>query len=358
MAVQGRPVKRVRIRDVAAEAGVSPTTTSFVLNGRDAAIPEATRQRVLDTARRLGYRPNASARALATGRTHRVGVALNHPYSLVGRGIYHTEILAGIMSALPHLNYNLLLHSADYRDWHALRDDILGGVADGVLLVGREAPDPLTIALLDAGFPTVCVSYNVDHPDCHAVDCDNEQGAYEAISHLLSLGHRQILTSISGAKNSWQRERERGALRAVRERGLPEPVLQPWTWPLSDRPVVERVQEMARFLKEASPRPTALFTEDEHAAQVLAEQLPGFGFRVPEDFSIISFNSTEVSARTRPPLTSVWQPLGDIGAEAARMLARRIAGEEVPEKVVRFAIRLDVRASTGPCAPATLSDAR
>src|SRR5579859_1532913 len=163
--VPSSQVKRVRIRDVAAEAGVSATTTSFVLNGRDAAIPEVTRQRVLDTARRLGYRPNASARALATGRTHRIGVALNHPYSLTGRPTYHTEVIGGIMSALPHLDYNLLVHSANYQDWHTLHDDILGGAADGVLLVGREAPDPLTFALLEAGFPTVCVNYNVDHPD-------------------------------------------------------------------------------------------------------------------------------------------------------------------------------------------------
>ena len=92
-------VKRVTIRDVAAAAGVSATTTSFVLNGQDASISLETQDRVRQVAQNLGYRPHASARALATGRTHRMGVVLNTPYSLQARGTYHTQVLAGIMSA-------------------------------------------------------------------------------------------------------------------------------------------------------------------------------------------------------------------------------------------------------------------
>lgn len=339
-------VPRIRIRDVAAEAGVSATTTSFVLNGRGASIPEVTRQRVMEVARRLGYRPNASARALATGRTRRLGVVINTPHSLVGRGIYHVQVLSGIMSALPHLDYNLLLHSADYPDWQALCDDILTGAADGVLLIGREAPDPLTAALLEAQFPTVCVSYHVDHPDCYAVDCDNESGLFEAIRYLLSLGHRRILAFAGDPRNSWEQERRNGALRAVREAGLPEETLRvyspaPGDWNGDVRSLVDR-------LRAVQPNLTAIYCDGEEAARTLAERLPEAGLRVPDDISLISFNSTEISARSQPPITSVWQPLADIGAEAARLLVQRLDGKELPQHIHRLPIRLDLRESCAP----------
>src|SRR5579871_2692227 len=202
---RGARTKRVRIRDVAAAAGVSPTTTSFVLNGRDSSISQETRERVREVARRLGYRPHASARALATGRTHRIGVVLNTPYSLLGRGTYHTQMLVGIMSAGPRTNYNLLIHSADYPDGETLFDDIISGMSDGVLLIGRQAPDPLTDSLLNEEFPLVCVSYNVEHAGCYSVDCDNERAGYIATEHLLSLGHRTILALWDREENSWQR---------------------------------------------------------------------------------------------------------------------------------------------------------
>ncbi len=348
--------KRVRIRDVAAAAGVSATTTSFVLNGQDASISQETRERVREVARRLGYRPHASARALATGRTHRMGVVLNTPYSLLGRGTYHTEVLAGIMSAGPRANYNLLIHSADYPDWETLYDDILSGMSDGVLLIGRETPDPLTDALLKEEFPLVCISYHVDHPGCYAVDCDNVRGGYLATQHLLSLGRSHILALSTPNNNSWQRERNEGMQQAIRDAGLSPAHLTIWAPSASGLSPQEYVAAVAAYLESQHPRPTALFGHDESGSQWLVEHLPALGFRVPEDVAVVSFNSTAISERTRPPMTSVWQPLADIGAAAVEMLAARIDimltgrtdGNEIPDRILRFPVRLDVRASTDP----------
>jgi LacI family transcriptional regulator len=348
---RGARAKRVRIRDVAAAAGVSATTTSFVLNGQDASISQETRDRVREVARKLGYRPHASARALATGRTHRMGVVLNTPYSLLGRGTYHTQVLAGIMSAGPRTNYNLLIHSADYPDWETLYDDILSGMADGVLLIGRQTPDPLTDALLKEEFPLVCISYNVDHPDCYSVDCDNERGGYIATEHLLSLGHRHILalSNLDDSnldENSWQRERCRGAARAIQDAGLSPEHLTIWEPEGPDLTPDTYAAAVAAYLDRLTPSPTALIGYDESGAQWLVEHLPTFGRRVPDDVAVVSFNSTTISERSRPPLTSVWQPLDDIGAAAVEMLAARIEGRDVPERILRFPVRLDVRAST------------
>lgn len=328
------------------EAGVSATTTSFVLNGREASIPDVTRQRVLDVAQRLGYRPNASARALATGRTRRIGVVINTPYSLVGRGIYHSEVLSGIMSSLPRLDYNLLLHSAHYADWQAICDDILTGAADGVLLVGRIAPDPLTLALLDNGFPTICVSYHVERPDCYSVDCDNEGGVYEAFRYLIALGHRHILAMQGDDRNSWAKERRAGAARAIQEAGLPEETLHYYA--LTDEDLQKGTPWLWARLQSVQPGMSALFCENEELAQRLSENLIEAGIKIPGDLSVISFNSTEISVRTRPATTSIWQPLAEIGAEAARMLVRRIEGKEVEPHVRRLPTRLDLRESCAP----------
>lgn len=347
--------RRVRIRDVAAAAGVSATTTSFVLNGRDKHIPQATRQRVLDAASRMGYRPNASARALATGRTQRLGVVLNTPYSLLAQSTYHTGILAGILGRAPQQNYNLLIYAAQYPDWRLLYEEILSGASDGVLLVGRNQGTGLTSALLDAGFPTVCLSYRSAHPDCCFVDCDNEAGAWEAARHLLANGYRRLLLDYPGETMSWGTERRQGVERALAEAGLPASNLTLVTW--NDAPLSEQIEAHIAFcVHSAAQAPTAVITCDELRGQMLAEILPLHGLRVPDDIGIVTFNSTEISARTRPPLTSVGQPLGAIGAAAVEMLARLISKEQSMPCELRFPMTLDVRASSVPSGlPASVS---
>src|SRR5262249_19082038 len=108
------PSRRVRMKDVAEAAGVSRTTASFVLSGREAGIAPETQQRVRQVAHHLGYRPHAGAQALATGRTRRIGIVLNEPSNFQQGDMYFAHVLAGITSGALRRNYNLLLHSAHY----------------------------------------------------------------------------------------------------------------------------------------------------------------------------------------------------------------------------------------------------
>ena len=163
------PPRRVRMIDVADAAGVSRTTASFVLNGRDYSIPEETRQKVLNAATRMGYTPNPNAVALATGRTGRIGIVLNDPDSFDATDPYFGNVLVGVTRGALKNNYNLLFHSTRHSDWKALQKDILSPSSDGILLIARHSNDPLTLALLEAKFPTACISYRVDHPLCGAV---------------------------------------------------------------------------------------------------------------------------------------------------------------------------------------------
>jgi DNA-binding LacI/PurR family transcriptional regulator len=337
--------------DVAKAAGVSRTTASFVLNGRDVAIPEDTRRRVLDAAAQMGYYPNASAVALATGRTRRLGIVVNQPESFYTHDGYFERVLYGVTSRASQHDYNLLLHTAHYRGWRPLLDSIQGGAADGTLLIGRFAQDALTHALLETAHPTVCVSYNIAHTACHSIDCDNEMGGYVAARHLIGLGHAHIAFFYPGDGVSWGQERKAGALRALREAGQPESNLLDFPWAevkLPDSELSARwIKEASEFVCGSRPRPSAAIFCDEARARTFVERMPEVGIRVPEDLAVVCFNSTEISERARPPLTSVWQPLEQIGACAVDQLIKLIETGRTERLIHRFPVRLDVRASCG-----------
>lgn len=340
------PIPRVRMSDVARVAGVSRTTASFVLNGRDWSIPAETRDRVRRVAQEMGYRPNAAALALATGTTHRIGILLNEPESFNTSDPYFINVLKGItVGALRH-DYNLLLYSAHYPNFEALSNGLLSGSADGVLLVGRYSDDRLTPALLDAGLPCVCISYHIDHPGCYAVDCDNRGGAQMALDHLIERGHRQFCFCYPGDNVSWGRERLEGAQEALRAAGIPAGNLRIFTWSETHPPSLTWIEEALEFIQSATPQATAVICCDEWRAQSLCEALPQIGLRVPEDVAMISFNSTEASARCHPPLTSVWQPLDQIGEAAVNVLVDLIAGRLPEHQILRLPMRLDARDSS------------
>lgn len=334
-------MRRVRIQDVAEAAGVSPTTVSLVFNGRAHSIPEATKRLVREVALQIGYRPHATARALATGRTQRIGVILNTPDSLVYQSAYHTPILSSILAALPKHNYNMVLHSAHFPDWQTQAADICSGLADGAILIGREGKDPLTITLLEAGFPIICVSYNVDHPACYSVDCDNEQGIQLALSHFLSLGRRRIFYVIPQTDSSWVQERKCSAMQFAQEHPRVELFLADWP-PLKD----DSPQKWRDCLAVCPFQPNAILFDSENLGRHFVETAIQMGVRIPEDIAVITVNSTEISASSHPPITSVWQPLAQIGAAAVERLVALIEGKPPAERIFRFPMRLDVRAST------------
>jgi LacI family transcriptional regulator len=340
--------KRVRMIDVADAAGVSRTTASFVLNGRADEIAVETRDRVLRIAHQMNYTPNAAAINLATGKTHRIGVVLYNTHFFSHLNTYHLQLLTHITAAVTRHNQNLLLHTATYPRWRELASEILGGVSDGVLLVGRPANDELTSALLEQNFPTVCLSYVPDDPRCYAVDCDNAGGSYAAMTHLIRLGHQRVLFGMIGANYSWEQERLNGARKAFVDAGISPENL---TCADLDHDLSAFIE---RHLCHSSSRITAVYVSGEDVAQRLIELLPQFGLSVPHDIAVICFDSSEFSERTRPPATGVAQPLGEIGNAAVDMLMKLIEREEVSPRILRFSTRLDIRESCGE----SLSNAR
>jgi DNA-binding LacI/PurR family transcriptional regulator len=341
-------MQRIKLKDVAQAAGVSRTTVSFVLNGRDSTISEETRQRVLEACKRLGYQPDANARALATGKTMRIGIALGLAGYFNLENYYYNDILRGAISGAMERDYNVLFHSGQIDNSTQLYDDITSGATDGVLLVGCWLNDCLALKLMEIKFPTVCISGEVHHERAITVDCNDADGAFQATSHLLDLGHKHIAFFYQNDNSSWNRARLTGIRQALCEHGLSDDHLVTMQWDDDDPRKMPFLDRAIECLKETTPRLTALIQSDEEPVRMLMESLPAHGIQVPKDLSVISFNSTEISKRSHPPMTSVYQPLRRIGKCAADTLIDLAEEKPIESKHISFPVKLQVRNSCAP----------
>jgi LacI family transcriptional regulator len=332
---------RTTIRDVARLAGVSVTTVSRVLNDRPDVAP-ATRRAVLEVVARERFRPNASARGLPHGR---IGVvAVTAPF-IEDRSNYFAAILAGIADALEDANTRLLLLPArrDRVREARLRDRLRPGSADGVILVmPLESADelvelqserlPITIidprAALDEGIPCVAAA--------------NAGGATAAIDHLLELGHRSIAAITGPTGWAATEERRQGYHAALAHAGIPpDPrltVVGDWQ--------IESGRAAAAHLLELEDRPTAIFAFNDEMAIGAIESAREHGLRVPADLSVVGFDDVERPFLMTPQLTTVHQPLGEMGRIAVNLLFRLLDKQRIDALRVVLATNLVKREST------------
>jgi LacI family transcriptional regulator len=312
---------RVSSRDVALEAGVSKTTVSYVLSGRqDISIPEATRRRVQDAARRLGYRVNGSARSVRTGRFDCIGLVLStHPsYSTLAR-----YTLGGINQGLAAQGYHLTvatLSDAELTD-DAVVPKMLGEwMVDGLLLNYSQAIPPRLQRLVDEHqIPTIWMNSR------HEADCvypDDRAAARGATERLLALGHARI------AYGGHQFPPETALHYSVpaRAAGYADAMAAAQTPPrwfeVSPPPGADRAE--VRRLLSGPGRPTAVVTYWPSVANVVLCEALALGLRVPEDLTILTFSDQWLKEEGLP--VSTWLiPSFALGEQAVEMLLHKIA---------------------------------
>jgi LacI family transcriptional regulator len=347
------------IREVALQAGVSRTTVSYVLNGRDSTmrIPEETRRRILDAVRDLNYRPNALARALSQRRTDTIALVMQYPAIFSGWTGFTTELMHGATDAAVEAGYDILLHTRRAAFSTAVTPDLevagevsllTDGRVDGALLL-RDQDDPLAAALEHQGFPTVLMFMHNADSESWFVDCDNVQGAALATQHLLSLGHRRILHLAGSEHSAASLDRRRGYRQALREAGI-----EPEETYLVDTTSQGGglLQALELFEAPAERRPTAVFAWSDDAAIHFMNLLRSRGLRIPQEVAVVGYDSTGVCDHTDPPLTSIRQPVYEMAYQAFQLLVSRIQGQEVPVRQVWTRPQLEIRQSCGAsCTP-------
>jgi LacI family transcriptional regulator len=303
---------KLTIQDIARLAGVSKATVSRVLNHKPDVDPE-TRERILRIMDEQGFVPSIAASGLAGGRPRMIGVlapTLIQPFV--------PEIVQGIAEVVERSSYELILYTISHeKDRAAAVERLLDArlTAGLVAIVPGQASQRLT-QLHEQGFPVVMIDDQNLPTSAPWVGADNRSGAYAAVRHLINLGHRRI-AHIRGPLH-WQcsHDRYQGYYQALIDAGIPpDPslVFQGDFEPPSGRACAHQIFSM-------DERPTAIFSGNDNMAWSVLDVAEEYGLRVPDDIAIVGFDDTAHSARTRPPLTTVRQPLDEMGQRAAELL--------------------------------------
>lgn len=330
---------RTTISDVARAAGVSVPTVSKVINGRDG-VAAATSQRVLAVIESLGYESSLVARSLRRSRTDVIGILVTEfePFS--------TELLKGISSAADGTGYELLAYaglvSGEARPGWERRSlsRLAGTLIDGAIVV-----TPTTL-MASTPIPVVSIDPHTGPEGHAAIDSDNVGGARAATEHLIALGHRRIAHIRGRADLASAELRELGYRQSLEAAGIP---FDPDLVCVGDYQTAATA-EVARELLSRRDRPTAVFAANDSSAIGVLQVAGELGLRVPQDLSVVGFDDVPQAANATPPLTTVAQPLHDLGAEALRMLLELLGGRDVPAHV-QLPASLVVRASTAPPPP-------
>jgi LacI family transcriptional regulator len=316
MSEDSKKNKMPTIFDIARESGVSYSTVSRTLSGFEY-VKASTREKVLAAAEKLGYVPNQQARSLAGGPSNLIGVlvpTLSNDYII--------EILQGIDDELTSSNYNLILYTTNRCQGKEATfvATIMNGAADGLLLVAPFISDYYLEALRQQDFPYVLIDQADQAEQSTVVNATNRQGAYEATQYLIELGHRRI-GFIAGLRQlNSAIERFEGYKAALSEHGIPfrdDYITQ------GDFRMNVGHQATQKLLALAEP-PTAIFAANDLSALGAMEAVREQNLRIPEDISVIGFDDISQAAVAYPKLTTVRQPLNQLGREAVKVLLKRL----------------------------------
>ncbi|ALN74574.1 LacI family DNA-binding transcriptional regulator [Aureimonas sp. AU20] len=333
---------RITIRDVASAAGVSVATASKALNERGRMMPE-TRERVQAAAERLGFRPNAMARALVSQRSFTLGLLTNDSY-----GRFTLPVAAGLSSAMTDRGVSVFLCPVEDDPERARisLDALTDKQIDGLVIAGRRIDRTLPLDLSVLRLPVVHVVSACPEGGVGFVP-DDEGGAHLAVSHLARLGRRRIAHVTGPRSFSAVALREEGWRRALSEAGLPrlgEALSGEW----SEQFGYETGQRLFGPETEAKHRPDAVFCGNDQIARGLIDALTLMGLRVPQDVAVVGFDNWEPFAQaTRPPLTTVDMELKDLGRQAGLTLLDMIDRKPVEPGLRRLPCRLVTRRSCG-----------
>jgi LacI family transcriptional regulator len=334
----------VTIMEVARASGVSYSTVSRVLSGYEF-VKEATRNRVIEAVEKLGYVANLQARSLAGGRSRIIGLIVpNLDNGYVG------TIMRGIDQVLERANYNLILYTSHRCPGNepVYVSAVANGLSEGLLLIAPLDPTAYVDDLRARNYPYVLI----DQADAigynSVVEATNWQGAYDATRYLNGLGHTRI-AFISGALAMRSAvDRLSGYQAALANCGIP--AREEWIIE-GDYQQQTGYESTKRLLQNEDPPPTAIFASNDLSAFGAMDAARECGFRIPDDISIIGFDDVPQSAIIYPKLTTIRQPLEQMGQTAAQMLLAQIENPSYTPQRVVLPTQLVIRDSCGRYQP-------
>lgn len=336
----------MKLKDLADSLGLSQTTVSRALNGYPE-VSETTRRRVLEAAERYHYRPNPSARRLATGRAGAVGTVLPTNRNLLVDP-HFVEFLAGIGERLVEDEMDIVLcPTRDDDESGTYRRIVAGNRVDALILSGPLVEDERVALLTELGLPFVVHGRTVSAKPYAWLDIDNEAAFHRATGHLLDLGHKRIALINGSSRFTYAVHREQGFRRALGERGLtPDERL------IGEGAMTDEVGfRLAERFFAVEPRPTAFLVSSMMLAFGCLRVIRAAGLALGKDISLIAHDDVFPflnADRMVPPLTTLRSPIRAAGTRVADMLVDLLAGRS-PETIHElWPVEFVIRASTGP----------
>lgn len=337
---QRNSMQSVTIYDVAHEAGVSDATVSRVFNNKPG-VKESTRAKVLNAAQKLGYVVNMQARSLAGGRSNIIGLLIPG----LDNG-YVIEIVRGVDQELARSGCELMVYTT-----HRVRNNsanylryVANGLTDGILLVVPLVSADFLKALETINHPYVLIDALNPFGRSASVNATNWDGAYKATEYLIKLGHRRIgfitgIPELSSAKDRYE-----GFITALNDYDIPVDKTLIVTGDFRQ----ESGYVAAQQLLQLPEPPTAIFASNDMMAFGVMDAIREAGLRIPDDVSVIGFDDIPQAVNTYPKLTTVHQPLEEMGRVGVKLLLEHIEHPDTPSQNIVLATQLIVRDSCQP----------
>ncbi len=337
---------RPSMSDVARLAGVSQTTVSFILNNTPGvSIPQETRDRVMAAVRELDYRPNVSARNLRTRTTNLIGFGFDDPLGLSPQPVIDRFIYSTIRS-LEAAGYHLLTFvSPNREDTTTYLELYRRGQVAGFVLAGTNDNDPRIATLIEERIPFASFGRSNDAWRFPWVDVDGARGMEQVVGHLAAGGHRRIglITWPRGSKAGSYREA--GFANGLAAAGLPADDDRLFRGENQVQTGAAGVAHMLALPPER--RPTAVACVSDLIAIGALNAVAAAGLVPGVDIAVTGYDDSSVAEFLHPPLTSVRQPIADVGREIVRLLLEQMTREPFPSEGVLLEPRLIVRQSSG-----------
>lgn len=329
------------MNEVAREAEVSVATVSRVVN-KSGGVSKKLEQRVLEAMEKLNYHPSTLARSFKMQRTNLVGLIvpmLEHPF--------YSRLATAIEMQLFANDYRAIICNSEEDESRevAYVEMLLRQRVDGIIINSSVLQPTYLAMLVESDVPIALIDRDLPQVDCTKVFSDNVQGGYLATQHLLDLGHRRIGLVVSMPHPKPGALRLHGARTALRDYGIQH---DPELLITADTQLFDVGYRAGKQLLQLEAPPSAIFANTDVTAVGVLHAAAELGLRIPQDLSVIGYDDVPIASYTIPPLTTVAQPIVEMGRKCVDLLLERLNQDETANKTAVLATHLVLRQSTAP----------
>lgn len=329
------------LEDIARRSGSSRSTVSRVING-DPNVSDATREKIMKVIREVNFQPNLAARGLAVGRVNVVGLVIPMGVSAIFTDPFFPLLIQGVSSGCNAHDFSVMLWLAEPEyERRMISKMMYNGLVDGVIVSSMLMDDPIVKALAESELPFVLIGRHPTNDAISFVDLDNCKSAYKAVLYLLNMGRKRVAT-ISGPRNMIVgQDRLQGYKDALAQEQIS----------LDARLMAEGdfTEEggYSAMLSLLSAKPDAVFVASDSMAMGAMRAILENGLRIPQDVAVIGFDDIASSCRAVPTLSTVRQPIHEMGVKAAETIIGIILNPDCEPKKIVLETDLILRESTG-----------